>query len=324
MPHKQQHIVDRLQEKIKNKRNPCIVGLDPVITLMPTYIVKNPSGYKNPLKAVSDTIKTFNKLIIDCIADIVPCVKPQMAFYEQYGSYGLEAFEETVQYAKRNDLIVIEDAKRGDISTTATAYANGHLGEVDIYSNISLPSLDVDLVTVNPYLGSDSILPFAQVCEKYGKGIFVLVKTSNPSSYELQNRVVDSNISIYEIVANFVNKIGKKYIGKKGYSAIGAVVGATYPEEARKLRSLMPNTIFLVPGYGSQGGKAEDVVPCFNKDGYGAIVSASRSILYAYRDTQYKNRFKPSEFYLAAREAAINMRDSVVNTLQKNGVLAGW
>jgi orotidine-5'-phosphate decarboxylase len=313
------NIADRLLAKIREKHNPCIVGLDPVIELIPDCIKKGRKDQKGSFEAERDTIIEFNKRIINAVADIVPAVKPQVAFYEKYGSKGLEAFEETVRYARRKDLIVIEDAKRNDIGSTAEAYADGHLGRVPTIDGTLLPSLDADMITVSPYLGSDGIKPFVEVSKKYGKGIFVLVKTSNPSSAELQDRLIEGEGPLYEVVARFVSLVGKELIGTRGYSSIGAVVGATYPEEALRLRKIMPESIFLVPGYGVQGGKAEDVIPCFNDDGYGAVVNSSRGIVYAYSMEPYKSSFEPEEFHLASRQAAIDMRDSVVDALEKAG-----
>ena len=248
-----------------------------------------------------------------------------MAYYEQYGSEGVRAFEETVKYAKSKGLIVIEDAKRNDIGSTVTAYANGHLGKVSTVTGNETSSLDVDLLTVTPYLGSDGISPFINVCKRLGKGIFILVKTSNPSSGEIQDKTVqNTHNTIYETVAKYVAEVGNALIGVRGYSAIGAVVGATYPSEAKNLREIMKRNIFLVPGYGAQGGKAEDVVPCFNDDGYGAVISSSRGITFAYNMALYKDKYRPEDYYLASREAAIRMRDDIVNTLKKCGKAPKW
>jgi len=319
------NMADQLLDKIDEKCNPCVIGLDPDISQIPEFLKKNVRDYDNPFEAVRDVMIQFNKQIIDAVSDIVPAVKPQMAYYEQYGSEGVRAFEETVKYAKEKGLIVIEDAKRNDIGSTVTAYANGHLGKVLTVTGTKVSALDVDLLTVTPYLGSDGISPFIDVCKQLGKGLFILVKTSNPSSGELQDKTVgNTSNTVYEAVAQYVAKVGNELIGARGYSAIGAVVGATYPSEAKRLRKIMSNNLFLVPGYGAQGGKAEDVVPCFNDDGYGAVVSSSRGIIFAYNMDLYKDKYRPEDYYLASREAAIKMRDDIVNTLKGYGKAPKW
>lgn len=324
MGRERNNISDKLLNLIEQKHNPCIVGLDPVIEQIPDYIKRKRKDCSHPFEAVRHTIVEFNRLIIDAVGDIVPAVKPQMAFYEQYGSQGIKAFEETVKYAKEKGLIVIEDAKRNDIGSTAKAYANGHLGKVFLINGTISSSLDVDLLTVSPYLGSDGIKPFLEVCKELGKGIFILVKTSNPSSEELQDRIIAGDETVYEIIARYVAEVGMELIGEKGYSSVGAVVGATYPREAKKLREIMPRNIFLVPGYGAQGGKAEDVIPCFNEDGYGAIISSSRDIIFAYNREPYRSKYRPEEFYLASREAAIDMREDIIKVLKQHGKLPAW
>jgi len=299
--------------------------LDPDISQIPEFLKNKARDYNNPFEAVRDVIIQFNKQIIDAVSDIVPAVKPQMAFYEQYGSEGVRAFEETVKYAKGKGLIVIEDAKRNDIGSTVKAYANGHLGKVSTVTGNEISSLDVDLITVTPYLGSEGITPFIDVCKRLGKGVFILVKTSNPSSGEIQDKIVkNTGNTVYETVARYVAEVGNELIGTRGYSAIGAVVGATYPSEAKRLREIMKRNLFLVPGYGAQGGKAEDVVPCFNDDGYGAVVSSSRGIIFAYNTALYKDKYRQEDYYLASREAAIKMRDDIVNTLKKYGKAPKW
>lgn len=308
------NIADRLLGLIRGKQNPCIVGLDPRIDFIPDCM----RGDDDSFEAVRDAFIRFNTKIIDAVCDIVPAVKLQMAFYEQYGSHGLEAFRETARRAREKGLIVIEDAKRNDIGSTAEAYANGHLGEVRLSDGSYKPSLDVDFITVTPYLGSDGIEPFVEVCRKRDKGILILVKTSNPSSGELQDKIVPGEGSIYEVVARYVAEVGEDFVGNRGYSAVGAVVGATYPAEAARLREIMKRNIFLVPGYGAQGGEAQDVVPCFNEDGLGAVVSSSRGIIYAYSRKPYCDEFSAQEFHLASRQAAIDMRDSVCDALKMN------
>jgi orotidine-5'-phosphate decarboxylase len=315
---------DELIDRIIKKKNPCIVGLDPRMDLIPESIIKDETAFQNPYEAVRETIKGFNKSIIESIKEIVPAVKPQIAFYEQYGSEGVKAYEWTVKFAQENGLLVIGDAKRNDIGTTAKAYAYGHLGRVSFPNKTSNPSYNVDMMTVNGYLGSDGIKPFIEACKEFQKGIFVLVKTSNPSSGELQDKKVSDGSTVYETMASMVARLGEELKGDRGYSSIGAVVGATYPKEADKLRNIMPSNIFLVPGYGAQGGTADDVIPCFNKDGYGAIVNSSRGIIYAYDRDPYMSRYEPREFHLASKEAAMDMRDDIVNALKRNNKMPDW
>ncbi len=315
---------DRVLDLIDKRQNPCIVGLDPRIDKIPDCIKKNKKDLNNPFEAARETIIEFNKAIIDNLKDIVPAVKPQIAFYEQYGSEGVKAYEETVKYAHQMGLLVIGDAKRNDIGSTAKAYANGHLGKVSLIHGGSSPSFDVDMMTINAYLGTDGIKPFIEVCRELGKGIFVLVKTSNPSSGELQDTTISNGVTVYESIAQQVAQLGEELIGERGYSSIGAVVGATFPRVAEKLRQIMPSNFFLVPGYGAQGGKADDVVACFDDDGYGAIVNSSRGIIFAYQKEPYSSRYEPEEFYLASKEAALDMRGDIVNALKRSGKLVGW
>lgn len=260
--------VDRLIDKIKEKNNPTVVGLDPQEYLIPKCII---GDYENPQESMGEIFWQFNKVVIDTIGDLVPAVKPQIAFYEQWGIGGLRAYQKSIQYAKDKGLMVIGDIKRGDISSTAAAYANAHLKG----------PFECDSVTINPLLGWDSIEPFARICKNNQKGIFVLVKTSNPSSGDLQNLIVQGK-PIYTHLAQSVKAWGEEVMGSYGYSSIGAVVAATYPEEAKRLRKEMPNTFFLVPGFGAQGGKASDIVYSFDKNGLGAIVNSSRGILGNY------------------------------------------
>lgn len=318
------NISDKLLDLIDKKQNPCIVGLDPRIDLIPDCIKEDKKDFKSHFEAVRETIIDFNKAIIDNVKDIVPAIKPQIAFYEQYGSEGVRAYEETVKYAKQMGLLVIGDTKRNDIGSTAKAYANGHLGNVSLIHGGPSPSFNVDMMTINAYLGSDGIKPFIEVCREFGKGIFILVKTSNPSSGELQNKIISDGVTVYEKIAQQVAKLGEELIGERGYSSIGAVVGATYPQEAEKLRQIMPSNFFLVPGYGAQGGKADDVVSCFNDDGYGAIVNSSRGIIFAHQREPYSSRYEPEEFYLASKEAALDMREDIVNALKRSGKFPEW
>jgi len=313
------NVADELIQKIITKKNPSVIGLDPNIEEIPDFLKFDGNNYVNPFEAIRDVFIRFNKSIIDAVKDIVPAVKPQIAYYEKYGSEGLKAFEETVKYAKQNGLVVIEDGKRNDIGSTAKAYADGHLGVVKTIDGKNVSSINVDYLTVSPYLGSDGLKPFIEVCKSYGKGIFILVKTSNPSSGELQNRVVESGKTIYEEMAHYVNDIAQTFLGESGYSPIGAVVGTTYPIEAEKPRKIMSKSIFLVPGYGAQGGKGSDVVTSFNDDGLGAIVNSSRDIIYAYSKPKYKELFSSEEFAMASRQAAIDMRDDIVRALVLSG-----
>lgn len=287
---------DKLMNAIEAKGNPCIVGLDPRIDQIPEFIIKKYENLelKNKIESV---IFEFNKTIIDQIEDSVSSIKPQIAFYEQYGLPGLKAFEKTIKYAKKKDLLVIVDAKRNDIGSTAEAYSNAFLGTSKIFGT-NLPIFDVDAITVNPFLGNETLIPFVKSCMEYGKGMFVLVKTSNPGSGDIQDKVLsDNNEKIYENLASIVDFIGKDVIGKRGYSSIGAVVGATYPQIAKKLRKIMSTNFFLVPGYGAQGAKAEDIIYCFNEDKKGALINSSRNITYAgyslnSSEKEFKNAIK--------------------------------
>jgi len=284
MSEKKKTFGDRLLLEIDKKKSFVVVGLDPVYAKIPLFFRKLPyTNFANKLEAVAETFITFNKCIIDIVQPYVPAVKPQIAFYEKYGVEGVKAFVETVNYARKKGLIVIEDAKRNDIGNTAQAYADGHIGMIKIGEDSEQPVFDVDAITVNPYLGSDGIKPFVNNAAKYGKGIFVLVKTSNPSSAEIQDLLLqDNKTRLFEHVARSVDHWGKELKGQRGYSSVGAVVGATFPEHAKILRAIMPNAIFLVPGYGAQGATGKDIVACFNEDGYGAIIAASRSINYPH------------------------------------------
>ncbi len=309
-------IVDELNEKIIKLKCPVVVGLDPVIEKIPNYYKENLKDAKDKLGAVADIFFNFNKDIIDSICDIVPAVKPQMAFYEMYGEQGIRAFINTVKYAKQKGLLVIEDAKRNDIGNTAKAYAKGHLGKVDCGDGNKIPVFDVDFITVSPYLGLDSVEPFIEECKENNKGIFVLVKTSNPSSADIQDKVDENGKHIYENVAKFINRYGAELIGDTKYTSIGAVVGATFPEEALKLRKIMNNNIFLVPGYGAQGATAKDIVNCFNDDGLGALVNASRSIIFAYMKYESLETCSKEIYKKYVRESAIKMRDDIVQELR--------
>ena len=300
-------MIDLLIGKIKEKNNPTVAGLDPRLDYVPEEMKAAAfKEYGETFEGAAQAILRFNKTLIDALWDIVPAVKPQSAYYEMYGVEGVKCLKETIEYAKKKGIYVILDAKRGDIGATSEAYAEAYLGATQLGS-CSEPAFDADCLTVNPYLGTDGIKPFADMCEKNKKGIFVLVKTSNKSSGELQD-LKSGGRYIYEHMAELVKSWGNDLIGTNGYSSVGAVVGATYPEQAEALRALMPHTYFLVPGYGAQGGSAKDVAKSFNKDGLGAIVNASRSIMCAYK----KNGGSLGD---AARAEAIRMRDDILSML---------
>jgi len=308
--------VDRLIENTIKTKNPTVVGLDPDISKMPDCYKKCPNRDRLPLETVADAIFEYNRDIIDSIYDLVPGVKPQMAFYEKYGFRGVAAFEKTVEYAKSKGLVVIEDAKRNDIGNTAKAYAEGHLGCVELLDGSKIPSYDADFLTVTPFLGSESLNPFIDECKINEKGIFVLVKTSNSSSGEIQDVITKDGDKISQRIAKYISRCANECIGKYGYSSIGAVVGATYPEEAVELRRLMPASYFLVPGFGAQGGGADDVVPCFNPDGLGAVVNSSRGILYSHM-TDAERKYCNRDTYLkSVRNAVISMINDIYNALK--------
>lgn len=301
-------IIDKLINKIKETGNPTVVGLDPRLNYIPKFITdKYYEKYGQTLKAAAAAMYEFNKKIIDEIYDIVPAVKPQIAMYERYGLEGIEAYIKTIEYAKEKDLLIIGDIKRSDIASTAEAYSDGHIGRTTVLEN-SYDVFKQDFITLNPYLGSDSITPFLKDCKEYEKGLFILAKTSNPNSGEIQDLIVDG-VALYEKVGSLISKWGEELIGKNGFSEVGAVVGATHREQAQKLREIMPHTFFLVPGYGAQGGKAEDLAVCFNKEGLGAIVNSSRGIIAAHMKDNYKACFDNEEnFAKAARQAVIDMK----------------
>ncbi len=307
--------IDNLIEEIKKKNNPSVIGLDPKIEYVPGYIKDRCfNEFGTTFEGAAQSIIEFNTKLIDAIYDIVPAVKPQLAYYEMYGIEGLKAFDETVKYAKQKGLLVIADGKRNDIGSTAQAYSSAYLGNTTI-ENTKQKAFDADALTVNPYLGIDGIKPFIDDCANNDKGIFVLVKTSNPSSGQLQDLKTESGKTIYETVAGYVAQWGEAVKGKYGYSSIGAVVGATYPEQAKVLREIMKNSYILVPGYGAQGGTAKDAAASFNKDGLGAIVNASRSVMCAYKSDKWNTKYDEKSFAEAARAEAIRMRDEIVKAV---------
>lgn len=309
-------MIDRLIYKIQKKENPAVIGLDPTLEMMPAFLKEEMfERYGKTPEAVAKLFLEFNKGIIDALEDLVPAVKPQIAMYEQFGAAGIQAYIDTVSYAKSKDLIVIGDIKRGDISSTAAAYA-GHLAGVEIEGNHFDPWME-DCVTINPYMGSDGIRPFISACNQRDKGLFILVKTSNPSGGELQDlaviaggaTLVDSaSEPLYMKTAELVSTWGKDAMGDLGYSKVGAVVGATYPEQGQILRQAMPHTFFLVPGYGAQGASGKDLKGYFDGKGLGAIISSSRGITAAYKKDA---EFGEKEFALSARKAALAMKEDL-------------
>ncbi len=304
-------IIDKLIESIKEKNNATVVGLDPKLDYMPIFLQqKYFEKYGETKKAVCAMFLEFNKNIINEICDIVPAIKPQIAMYEQYGYEGIKCYEETVDYAKQKGLIVIGDIKRGDIASTAESYSVAHLGKVKINSK-EIKSIDSDFITINPYMGYDSIEPYEKEMIKYNKGLFILVRTSNKMSFQIQNLELSDGTKVYEQVGKLTEKWGNKFLGKYGYSSIGAVVGATQKEEIDVLRKSMKNTFFLVPGYGAQGATAEDIKNCFDENGLGAIVNSSRGIICAYKNEKYKNKFDEKDYAKASRESAIDMKEDL-------------
>ncbi|HJB90323.1 MAG TPA: orotidine-5'-phosphate decarboxylase [Candidatus Eisenbergiella merdigallinarum] len=305
-------MINRLVEKIRKTGAPIVVGLDPMMKFIPEQIKEAAfEEYGETLQGAGEAIWQYNKGIVDAIFDLVPAVKPQIAMYEQFGIEGLIAFQKTVNYCKEKGLVVIGDVKRGDIGSTSEAYAVAHLGKVAVGSRM-LPAFDEDFATVNPYLGSDGIRPFLKVCQEEKKGIFILVKTSNPSSGEFQDRLIDGR-PLYEIVGEKVAEWGGECMGDE-YSYVGAVVGATYPEMGRVLRRLMPKAYILVPGYGAQGGKGADLVHFFNEDGLGAIVNSSRGIIAAYQQEKYA-KFGAANYADASRQAVLDMKEDIAQAL---------
>lgn len=306
-------MIQKLISKIQKTQAPIVVGLDPMMNYIPEHIQKKAfAEFGETLEGAAEAIWQYNKEIVDAVYDLVPAVKPQIAMYEQFGIEGLKAFKRTVDYCKEKDLVVIGDVKRGDIGSTSAAYAVGHLGKVQVGSKV-YAGFDEDFATVNPYLGSDGIKPFIDVCKEEKKGLFILVKTSNPSSGEFQDRLIDGR-PLYELVGEQVARWGEDCMGES-YSYIGAVVGATYPEMGKTLRKIMPKSFILVPGYGAQGGKGADLVHFFNEDGLGAIVNSSRGIIAAYKQEKYA-KFGAENFAQASRAAVLDMKADIQNALE--------
>ena len=306
-------MINKLIEKIQKTHAPIVVGLDPMLNYVPEHIQKRAfAEYGETLEGAAEAIWQFNKEIVDATYDLIPAVKPQVAMYEQFGIEGVKAFKKTVDYCHEKGLVVIGDVKRGDIGSTSEAYAVGHLGKVKVGSQ-QFAGFDEDFATVNPYLGSDGIKPFIKVCKEENKGLFILVKTSNPSSGEFQDRLIDGR-PLYEWVGEQVDAWGKEHMGDS-YSYIGAVVGATYPEQGKVLRKLMPKTFILVPGYGAQGGRGKDLVHFFNEDGLGAIINSSRGIIAAYKQEAYA-QFGSQNFAEASSQAVKDMIADIDGALQ--------
>ncbi|MDE7416549.1 MAG: orotidine-5'-phosphate decarboxylase [Lachnospiraceae bacterium] len=307
-------MIDKLIEKIQKTGAPIVVGLDPTMKFVPDHIKAAAFEEKGEtLEGAAEAVWLFNKEIIDKTYDLIPAVKPQIAMYEQFGLPGLVTFKKTVDYCKEKGLVVIGDIKRGDIGSTSAAYATAHLGKVQVGSSFCA-GFDEDFVTVNPYLGSDGVQPFIDVCKEEKRGIFVLVKTSNPSSGEFQDRLVQtgdgkitfSDKPLYEVVGEKVAEWSEQLMGEKGYSYIGAVVGATYPKQGRVLRKVMPKSFILVPGYGAQGGTGKDLIHFFDENRLGAIVNSSRGIIAAYQSEKY-SKFGSANFADASRQAVVDM-----------------
>jgi len=307
-------LIDQLIDRIIEKGTPIVAGLDPRLEYLPQSLLDKHFERGINLEAAAQAILDFNIEILNNIHDLIPAVKLQIAYYEMYGVYGLETFMETANYAKSKGLIVIADVKRNDIGSTAEAYSNAYIGYT-LLQQQQAQAFPVDMITVNPYLGTDGIKPFVDNCKRNNKGIFVLVKTSNPSSKEIQDLVTADGLKVYEKVAQKVNEWGQDLIGNYGYSSVGAVIGATFPHELSQLRKLMPKVYFLVPGYGAQGAKAEDIMGGFDDRGLGSIINASRSIMCAYRNKPWNTQFRPQEFGLASRAEVLNMKEEIHKAL---------
>jgi orotidine-5'-phosphate decarboxylase len=310
--------MDWLIRKILEKKNPTAVGLDTCLDYVPEFLAdKYRTGGILDFHGAAQAILEFNRNIVDSVHDLVPAVKIQIAYYELYGAEGIKVFHETIQYAKAKGLIVIGDVKRSDIGPTAKAYSSAYLGKTQLKDSRDR-AFETDMITINPYLGFDGVQPFLEDCREYDKGIFILVKTSNPSSGDLQDLTMDGK-RLYEIVADKVSEWGKDLIGEFGYSRAGAVVGATWPSQGAALRQRTPHTFFLVPGYGAQGGGAGDIADCFDARGLGAVINASRSILCAYRKESWSQHHREDSFAEAARNEVIRMKNDIENALYKSG-----
>lgn len=318
------HFSDRLAQAVRATGNPTVMGLDPLLSYIPAHIREQAAQRAGtPFEAAAESLFRFNSALMDATSDIIPVVKPQLAYYEQYGPAGLKAFERTCRYARSKGMLVLADGKRNDIGSTAQAYSAAYLGLTELDGAGSVPVYNADALTVNAYLGEDGVKPFLSDCDAHEKGIFVLVKTSNPSSGQLQDLRLADGRAVYEMMADLVAEWGETRVGECGYASVGAVVGATYPQQLAALRKRMPTAWILVPGYGAQGGKAEDVALAFGADGLGAVVNASRSLMCAWQKDDWKAEHKETEFAQATREEAIRMRDAIMQAISATGTRSG-
>ncbi len=299
--------MDILIEKIKEYDNPTVIGVDTRYDMVPECVRKK---YSTDIEGMCKAMLEYSKALIDATYDIVPAVKLQSAYFEMYGVEGIKLYKEMIDYCRGKGMVVMADVKRGDIGSTSAGYSRAYLGK-NIINDKEEAIFDVDFATVNPYMGSDCVMPFVEDCKKYDKGIFVLVKTSNKSSGEIQDVKAEDGEEIYKKVAKLVNKWGEELIGENGYSSVSSVVGATYPKQLQELREIMPHSYFLIPGYGAQGGKAEDIALGFDKNGLGGIVNATRSLMCAYKSDLWKDKFTEEEYAKATRAEAIRMRDEL-------------
>ena len=305
--------IDILINKIKETNNPTVIGVDTRYDMVPECVRKK---YSTNLEGMCQAMLEYSKALIDSTYDIIPAVKLQNAYFEMYGVEGIKLYKEMIEYCREKGMVVMADVKRGDIGSTSAGYSRAYLGK-NIIDEKEQPIFDVDFATVNPYMGSDCVIPFVEDCKKYDKGIFVLVKTSNKSSGEIQDVKAEDGEEIYKKVAELVNTWGEELIGENGYSSVSAVVGATYPKQLKELRELMPHSYFLIPGYGAQGGKAEDIALGFDKNGLGGIVNATRSLMCAYKSDLWKDKFTEEEYAKATRAEAIRMRDELNSAIKK-------
>lgn len=305
--------IDILINKIKETNNPTVIGVDTRYDMVPECVRKK---YNTNLEGMCQAMLEYSKALIDSTYDIIPAVKLQSAYFEMYGVEGIKLYKEMIEYCREKGMVVMADVKRGDIGSTSAGYSRAYLGK-NVIDEKEQPIFDVDFATVNPYMGSDCVMPFVEDCKKYDKGIFVLVKTSNKSSGEIQDVKAEDGEEIYKKVAKLVNTWGEDLIGENGYSSVSAVVGATYPKQLKELRELMPHSYFLIPGYGAQGGKAEDIALGFDKNGLGGIVNATRSLMCAYKSDLWKDKFTEEEYAKATRAEAIRMRDELNSAIKK-------
>ena len=304
-------IIDVLIEKIIETKNPTVIGVDTRYDMVPNCVK---CKYSTDIKGMCDAMLEYSKVLIDNTYDIVPSVKLQSAYFEMYGIEGIKVFKQMIDYCKEKGMIVMVDAKRGDIGSTSKGYSNAYLGKNEIDGKKE-GIFNTDFLTVNPYMGTDCVMPFIEDCKEYDKGIFVLVKTPNKSSGEIQDLVTTDGDTIYQRVGKLVSKWGEDLIGEHGYSSVAAVVGATYPAQLQELREIMPHTFFLIPGYGAQGGKAEDIALAFDRNGLGGIVNATRSLMCAYKSDRWKDKFTEEQYGEATRAEAIRMRDELNNAI---------